>query len=368
MAERVREAVLKVEHVALKRRFKEFVCAHVSPSYFRSGFQKEDHPVGQSELPEVLGLAYDVRSQYVHQLKRLPDPISLGHGYYEAVFHGRTRLLTLQGLSRLMRHAFVEFVSRQPVTDKEPYACGHERAGVVQVRMAAQYWVGRSEGDIGSAGRVKLEGFLEQLASALLKEPDASITDMRDVLSRFAETAVSMKREHRYPYLAIHVLFNEVAGPSAAPTTNAVDALVASELEMQTPEALLVHAFFGQVPSWSLEDNRKALGAYRRQRGAKTGVRFPRVFEAAIALELADRYRAAEDFGSCNELVIEAADDFPDCDALPTVEQSLSSEVQLHWPVVLLRGEEPIAATAYGSQAAKGSTTGEKRERGSRVP
>jgi hypothetical protein len=188
---RVRAAIVEVEHVALTRRFKEFVGAHVSPNYFVEGFHKEDHPIGRSELPEVLGLAYQARSSYVHNLKQLPDSLTTGHGFHESTLVDRTKMLTLQGLSRLMRNVIIEFVSRQPTVANEPYSYGLERAGVIQMRLAPEYWVGRSEGDISGAGRDKLEGFLEQLGLALLQSPGATISDLRSVLTKFALVAVN---------------------------------------------------------------------------------------------------------------------------------------------------------------------------------
>lgn len=242
VAQRVRDALLEVEHVALARRFREFALAHTKPEYFRPPASADGPPLARSDLKEALGLAYQSRSKYVHQLKRLPHAVTLGHRFGETAIEERATHLTLQGLARLMRSAIVEFVARQPVVDREPYNYMLESSGVIQVRMAAQYWVGRNEGDIRPLGRDKLEGFLEQLAAVLLKEPESVITDLRPVLSLAAEFAPKLERRHRLPYLALYVAFNGyVAEQERAPVPPAVGALIEQELAEAGSEALLAH-------------------------------------------------------------------------------------------------------------------------------
>lgn len=53
-SQRVREALLKVEHVALARRFREFVVAHTAPAYFREGLEHDDLRMGRSEMVGAL--------------------------------------------------------------------------------------------------------------------------------------------------------------------------------------------------------------------------------------------------------------------------------------------------------------------------
>ena len=89
-AQRVREALLRVEHVALGRRFREFAIAHTMPAYFRGSSGDDGLRLARSDLAEVLGLAYQSRSKYVHQLRRLPDMVTMGYGYAETAPDGRS--------------------------------------------------------------------------------------------------------------------------------------------------------------------------------------------------------------------------------------------------------------------------------------
>lgn len=342
VAQRVREALLRVEHVALARRFREFAVAHTTPAYFRQTSESVNGPLlGRAELAEVLGMAYQSRSKYVHQLRRLPDVVTLGHGHGETAIEGRTTHLTLQGLSRLMRSVIVEFVMRQPSVEREPYNYHSERSGVMQIRLAPQYWVGRAEGDITKAGRDKLEGFLQQIASYLLREPDAVVTDLRPVLAAACEFVPCLEKRLRLPYLAMHVLFNRyVARQDLAPMPPAIEKLMQEELGEVSSESLIAHALFGQTVPWSLEAHRGALNTYLRRRATVNGLRFPRLFEAALVLELAERLRCVGDMEGCREVVALAVENHPGHTGLMEAEANILPDVPIIWRDIMLPTEQ----------------------------
>ena len=333
---------MSVEHVALARRFREFAAAHTAPQYFRPTGIAEGLALGRSELKEALGLAYQSRSKYVHQLKRLPHGVTLGHRYSEISIEDRSTHLTHQGLARLMRSVIIEFVSRQPIVDREPYEYRLEREGVIQIRMAPQYWVGRAEGNIRLAGRDKLEGFLEQLASYLLKEPDAVLTDLRPLFAVAMELMPAIEKHHRRPYLALVVAFNSHVSPQQqAPISAAVQVLISQELGEICPEALLVHLLDGQELPCSVEEHSQAIQDYLRRRNAKNGVRFPRLFEAAMSLELAERCRSTGDMARCREYVALAVENHPGHPRLQALERQLDVQSPICWGDVLLPLNRP---------------------------
>ena len=336
-AERVRKAVLEVEHVALARRYREFAIAHTTPSFFREIVENKGRRLSRSDLAMALGRAYSSRSQYVHQARRLPDMVSIPHDHAETVTDDRAVHLTLQGLSRLMRNVIIEFVMRQPTIDLEPYDYQLERAGIVQVRMAPQYWVWRSEGDITAAGRDKLEGFLEQLEACLLRESGATLTDLRPVLALAAEFALNVKKSLRRPYLALHVLFNLYQQEhEKVPMSPALRALAEKELDEPSPEALVSYALYGQSISWPLDSHQEAVDTYLRRRASPSGISFARLFDAAIALELAERYRKAGDMDRCRATIALAVENHPGHTRLLGLEERLDRATSICWRDVLL--------------------------------
>lgn len=347
VAQRVRDALLSVEHVALARRFREFTIAHTSPEYFRTAQAADGLPMGRAELKDCLISAYQSRSKYVHQLKRLPDGVALPHRYGEISIEDRFPHLTLQGLARLMRNVIMEFVSRQPTVDAEPYDYRLEREGVMQMRLAPQYWVGGIGGDLELAGRDKLEGFLEQLSLWMLKEPDATVTGLRPVFAAVMDMLPGIERRLRLPYLALAVLFNAFAADAdQAPISQAVQTLIRQELGEPGAESLVVHLLYGQVVPWPVEQHAEVIQQYLRRRSSKNGLRFPRLFEAALALELAERYRQTGDIDRVRESVAVAVENHPGHAGLRELEQQLDLAVPIRWGDALLPAQEAAPAEA----------------------
>ena len=343
VAQRVRDALLKVEHTALARRFREFAIAHTPPEYFREASLVPGQALSSTDIAEVLAMAYQARSKYVHQLKRLPDIVVLGRGYGETVLHERKAYLTLQGLSRLMRNVIIEFVACQPSLDREPYPGYYlERSNIIQLRMAPQYWVGNAEGDLLSAGRSKLEGFLEQLVSCQLREEGAVLTDLRPVLSVVADVVLGAKRDPRLPYLVLYALFNMVVPvEQKAPVSEGVEKLIQQDLSQPSSEALLVYTVAGMAPGWTLEVHDQTIESYFKRRGSPSGLRFPRFYEAAVSLGLAERYRIAGDIVNCRRLVALAVESHPGHQRLVELEASIDLDTPIRGADVLLPRSEP---------------------------
>lgn len=343
VAQRVRDALLTVEHTALARRFREFVIAHTPREYFRDASLVPGQALSSTDITESLVMAYQARSKYVHQLMRLPAVVVLGHGYGETVLHERKAYLTLQGLSRLMRNVIIEFVASQPSLDREPYPGYYlERTNIIQLRMAPQYWVGNVGEDLLSAGRSKLEGFLEQLVPCQLGEDGAVLTDLRPVFSAAADVVLGAKRDPRLPYLALYTLFNMVVPvEQRAPIPEGIEKLIQQDLSQPSPEALLVHTVAGKVPGWTLEVHDQTIESYFKRRSRPSGLRFPRFYEAAVTLDLAERYRLEGDILNCRRLLALAVESHPGHQRLVELEASIDLDTPIRGADVLLPRSEP---------------------------
>ena len=83
----------------------------------------------------------------------------------------------------MARHVITTFIQRQPKVEREEYDYSQERAGILQMQMAPQYWIGDITNLDRDSGRERLEGFLQQAATRVAQEPGAKVTDLRKVLT-----------------------------------------------------------------------------------------------------------------------------------------------------------------------------------------
>lgn len=346
--DRVREALLEVEHTSLARRFRDFALSHIKPSYFREETSAVDLPVGRSDLASVLNQAYRLRSGYIHNLQELPKILTLGHSYNETVCVNRTPYFTLQGLSRLARHVINEFLYRQSVVATESYDYSLERAGVVQLPMAPEYWVGRADKVNASDGRVRLEGFLEQLTAHVLGVQNATITDLRPVLEKVETIFPNMKAKDRRPFIALYYLFNLLAIPESKMVTfEKIINNYGKELDQPSSESLIVHVITGQPTTWDISSHSQTLEDYFRLRDRMSGLRVTQVIETAMVLTLAERYRILGNIGDAKKCLSLAVENFPGHNRLAQFEEEYDGQSPIDWKTLVL-------PNSSGSQAGQG--------------
>jgi hypothetical protein len=249
----------------------------------------------------------------------------------------RVQTLTLQGLSRLVRHVIAEFVQRQPKIDKEPYDYSLERAGVVLASLAPQFWIGRTAGMRLEDGRLKFEGFLEQINSHLLRRDEAVVTDLREVLSAIAPRLPGMKRKHRVPFLALFYCYNYFVRSEDRFVERADKfRCFAQELDAPSGESLFVHLLMNRTPHWSLEIHEKVLEEYLLNRRQRSGLRAPAMLEAALLLAIAERHRIEGDWKAAITFISKAVENLPGCLQLREFERTYHGAMFIDWQSILL--------------------------------
>ena len=331
VAVRVRTALLETEHVALGRRFREFVIDHLQPSYFRGEARDLVNPMGRSDLHAALRQAYQMRSQYIHELRELPAILKIT-GRRDRAPLDQGVVLTFQGLARLAHHVISTFIERQPKVHREEYDYGDERAGIMQMQMAPQYWIGDVEGLDRYSGLERLEGFLEQVAACLPQQPGATVTDLRKALTRVEGMLHQMSADQRRPFIALYVLFNQLAlhGEMMANYDVIVDQY-GHELGDPSVESLLTFMLLGTDPEWTQAQRRDIHDAYFRQRSHKTGLRVRPILEASLCLDLAERYRQEGDVDEALALICSAVESHPGHAALIELERDFDPDSAINW-------------------------------------
>lgn len=336
-AQAVRGAILASEHLSLGRRYREFVLSHVDESYYRTGDALVGHPIAQCELVEALRQAYTLRSKYVHQIQALPHELTLPHGHSEVSYVNRQPTLTFQGLARLTRHVIRSFVHRGPKLEQEIYDYSLERSGVVVMQLAPQYWVGHPLSSPKEAPR-RLEGFLQQLAAVETHSADAQMTDLRPVLADIERTVAQAPKRDRHAMAVLHILFNiSVPEECRSPNCDTVHEALQQYLDTLSAEALVLLCYaIDPAELWDLQVHREGHDDFFKKRSKPSGLQVPRLFEAAISLTLAERYRSVGDIEQSRALLAFAVNNYPGHAGLLAAEHSFMGDEALSWRKILL--------------------------------
>jgi len=333
----VRAAILGHEHLALSRRYRHFILSHIDDGFFRAP-RKAGRPMARYELEPGIRQAYNLRSAYIHQLRALPTALSLPHEYGETTEIDRKPALTFQGLYRVTAHVIRSFVERQPAVAVEPYNYSLERAGVIEIELAPQYWAGAPIADPRDARR-RLEGLLAMVASVLAREPDAVLIDMGTALADVERLLPQSPAQYRPALLSLHFLFNLFLVPEQR--SENFDTFYdrhAEEAGQPSHETLVLATILGAVDGWPSDTYAATLNGYFTERTRKNGLRAPRLFEAAMCLTLAEKYRTEGEIEKALQEICRAFEVHPEHQGLRALLESAMPQ-QIAWRSILLPGK-----------------------------
>lgn len=327
-AEAIKEAILSSEHVALSRRFKQFINSHVPSDYFGRLAESETRPVGKKDLEQALSNLYQTRSKYVHELVALPR--NMHHGVdSETIVVDDKILFSFQGLLRLARTVILEFISRQEKIEKEPCNYTVDNPNIVFAKMCPSTWVGNVHGLNINNCTGYFNGFVDLIGGFYEEYPNGKIYDVREVI-KIGLKQKGLKLGQKRALLGMHFIFNRFVRPDQQSevkiSKNDLDAINAPSLE-----SLITHVILGLDTEWDTKEHEKHYKAYYKQRLNKTGILLTNKIEACLALSLAERLRLSNKLQECLDQILVAADDYPSLKQIRSLFSDFDGEEPINW-------------------------------------
>ena len=329
----VRTAILKIEHTAASRRFRDFAIEHLPSGFFSDADESSPVPIGQIDLREALRNAYSIRSKYMHELLALPEELKYqDQGAEIAVIDSRT-LLTFQGLSRLARSVILEFIERQVVVKSEPYNYLHEIPGVQRARLAPEMWITNPESVSIDSGPYYLEGYLLLLRKLYISGGKDKLLNIYAPLGAALKIFPNMSDVQKRPYAILHRVWNCICGDSSLKVRPELEesAEYIQLTEEPSIEALLTHSVLGGDTEWSECDHTRIFNAYFRKRETGKIIRLPRDLEACVCLAYAERLRALGLLEMAKQQVSLTANSFVNFPAIREFEKSYDGLTKIKW-------------------------------------
>ena len=282
--------------------------------------------------------AYVLRSSYLHASRGLPrELIVLAKiSRAETVRVERRTILTFEGLSRLVRHVILQFVSRQESVSKEPCDYFKEEPGIIRAELTSEYWLHLSGNFIAKDGQKRLFAFCGQLATAMRTHEPPKVSDMRDLLGQALHRLPDMKPRNRLPFLALFYLYNlAVTVDLQIDDNRGILQLYEKELTTPTVEAMLLALLTQCTLQWPLDEHDITLRTYFDGKGRDEGIRIDNLFEVGLILELAERYRVHGDTDKAKGLIHFAVENHPGNESLIQFELEFDPSKQIKWQEVM---------------------------------
>lgn len=354
LAQAVRAAVLEADRVGLKRRFVSSTLSRVSPAYYRKDAVGTSQPPKSADLERMLSIAYDIRSKKSHVLEDLGDEAWVFSDGAETVFEPRFRhILTLAGLWRLVRHVTREFVAEAPKTQPEPWDYRDTLPGIVQARLAPQYWVSRADGFNAGSAQAWLCGAADAFIARYSEQTDDGI-DLTAVVEKIERLVPDMSDgPPRTAMVCLYALWREWTTPDGAVLYD--DAFLAAHgacLSTPSITAFVVGLLSNRgFPAWTAGEWADVATARRAARAAGKEEPVPTAADVLVQLEAADQLEAA---GRHDDAVVYAANAMEECPGQENV---------LDWEQRLLAGEHDplfdVHKFLFGKSARTGDAPGE---------
>ncbi len=297
VAESIRSELIKNPHLKLKKRFTEFILAHVRDDYFTSEAKGIKWALPKSSMRRAIGNLYDARSGYVHELKRVHD--QLRHSWAGAnsdvfVWENETSF-TFDGLVRLSRHVLNSFISKQPVLEGEECGWRSEIPGTVQLEMSPEYWAWIPDSFQPANARKRFNGFVQHLMTHI-QEENPALLDLRKVMLRIEQLVPNAKSSERVPMLALYVIFNSmIRVEDQRPDWVGFAARWKSEVEKCSIEWMVKDIFIGSKVNWSTTEWIASFDEYQRSMHKPTATKLPLLLEVAIVAEISNRLLESDD-------------------------------------------------------------------------
>lgn len=254
-ADKIRNAVLEIDQLALSRQFAAFTVGHIRDSYYRDEAVGAYFPTRAIDLDRALAKAYTIRSKNVHELRTLAPEIHVIAQRAEMIAVEGSRVFGLQGLNRLTRHVVRTFVDEAPVGVDTAFAWRDYLPGQARVRLAPELWIHQPTVLTVKTAAMVLDGFLTLLLPFASGAEDAEMVDMRPVLERAEHLlAGNIPSDARTALVAFYELWHQVWVDAGRPDSAKVLDEHRSALDAPSLYGFVVRVLLGLPIYWAAEE------------------------------------------------------------------------------------------------------------------
>jgi hypothetical protein len=285
ISESIKSTLIKASHLKLQQNFIDFICNHMSDSFFEDEAAEVEAPLRASDLRRALRNAYILRSGYVHELKTLLKQLKIPSIAKGDVFRWENEpYLTYSGLIRVVRHVINNFIWKLDSVEKEDYNWRADLPGIVNLELAPQYWIWRYEGFETNQATKRLSGFLSELDTANLTQ--GSVTDISLLLEKMQELFPQARKQEKITMLCLYALYCLLVEGNKP--VNYENFLQKNDelLSVCCIETLITFLLLGQEWQWNTEACITAYNNYNEMRFSKKSIKLPNTHEIAILCRL----------------------------------------------------------------------------------
>ncbi|AFZ58045.1 hypothetical protein H6G54_16035 [Anabaena cylindrica FACHB-243] len=302
VATEIREILLKSSHLKLQQRFIKFITNNISDTYYLDEALDTTitttRPIRPSEIEIALKNAYSMRSKYAHQLIPILNQLKSPQLAEGDVFPWQNSpYLTFNGLTRLAYHVINNFVQKQPYLETEEYDWNGDihnivPTAIVQMKMAAQYWIWNSLGFSPDQVFDRFSGFLSHFIEAILDSKNTDLIDLHELLELYETSIANAKRQQKIAMLSMYLIYNQSLIPELQMKNHVT--FIKKHIDILNEcciETMLVNILCGKQWNWDIHDCVfQYSNKYIKRKFTENALNLPFILELCVIFEIANSY------------------------------------------------------------------------------
>lgn len=293
VAEKIRAAIIRREHLSATRRFVEFSMSNIGSSYYRVSADSVIRPASKSDVRPAVRNAYGLRSKYIHQLQSLPRNLQTPLDLQEIVTDEGGIYFSMTGLTRFSKCVIENFIAAQAPVEFEEFNYLPSVLKWRSVSLAPEYWVGQANGLTIDNVKMYLSGLLSEYASYLMGAHN-TFSNMRSVLDKIDTLVPGLaKTSQKVPFVALYMHYCALF-PDLHDRCRSFSTKYEQVQDFPAIENLVMHIIFRSEPPWALSENVPLLETYLKSRGRDGELELHPVLESMVYLWLVEQYWAVD--------------------------------------------------------------------------
>ena len=157
--------------------------------------------------------------------------------------------------------------------------------------------------------------------------PNSTVTELTEVLDEVERKIDSFKKEDKRAYIALYIAYYHFfSDPNKKEKHLKFIKYYEKQILIPCTEGLIITHLLSLTPSWDLQSHYDCITRYFKERDHKGKIRFPKIFEAGMILQLAERYRLNNNETKVIELIGMAVESYPEHAVLRQFEEDYKLE------------------------------------------
>lgn len=290
--EKIKEILIKDEHLKLSKRFKEFVSRFIGNDFFN--YNETRKIVGREEFEIALVNAYNSRSKYAHMLKPLMKHLTMADfSRTSDIFEFQHNVFfTYSGLLRLTRTVLYNFASSVGEIEKEEFDWRGAIPGCFEIEPAPYFWIWKMDSKSGEGASARVEGLVETFVRY-----KNNIPKMDNLVNMYLSNLAGMKEENRLAAFTLCCLYVGKIRNVEEETKVAFDKAYEKNKQLFAKCSIygllivVMNVNLEYCVEWKMEDCDRVINDYCKKRFKKNRLKLPKEIETMIYLKMADGYK-----------------------------------------------------------------------------